>query len=262
MIRVDGVSKFFERGRGAKQILRCLCGRGENRGRFCALKNVSLQVNDHESLSIIGANGAGKSTLLSLIAGLAQPDEGRIEVGGSMATLLELGSGFHPDLTGFENLKLNASLLGFTRRQVEDLCTQIVEFADIGDSLHEPTRTYSTGMVLRLAFSIAIHLDPSILIIDEVLAVGDAGFQSKCRERIRQFRQRGKTLLCVTHDHGAVLELCDKAIWLDHGEVMMYGKPGNVLAAYQERAGILQAGTSALVDLNTAPASAERAAAS
>jgi lipopolysaccharide transport system ATP-binding protein len=180
----------------------------------------------------VGRNGAGKSTLLGLVAGLARPDCGRIAVEGRVAALLELGSGFHPDLTGFENLRLNASLLGLSRRRTEEVAGAIAEFADIGDFLREPLRTYSTGMLMRLAFAIAIHVDPDILIVDEVLAVGDQAFQQKCFERIRSFRSEGKTLLFVSHATQLVREICNRGLWLEHGKVRMDGAAAEVLEAY------------------------------
>ena len=160
---------------------------------------------------------------------------------GQVAALLELGSGFHPELTGEENLRLNASLLGLSRKRTAELFETIVAFADIGDFMREPLRTYSTGMMMRLAFSVAINVAPDILIVDEVLAVGDTAFQAKCFERIRQFRRSGKTLLFVSHSTVLVRQVCDRAIWLTHGEVTMDAKAGEVLDAYTrggERAGI------------------------
>ena len=203
--------------------------------RFFAVKNVSFHVNSGESLAVIGPNGAGKSTLLGLVAGLSLPDSGKVVINGRVAALLELGSGFHPDLTGTENVYLNASLLGLSKTRTRELFDEIVDFSGIGEFIEEPLRTYSTGMMMRLAFSVAINMDPEILLIDEVLAVGDAAFQVKCFEKIREFRRAGKTLLCVSHASGMVQELCDHALWLDHGEVMMAGSIVEVAQAYAGR---------------------------
>jgi ABC-type polysaccharide/polyol phosphate transport system ATPase subunit len=202
--------------------------------RFYALNHLSFHLDAGEGVAVIGANGAGKSTLLGLVSGLSQPDAGTVMVNGRIAALLELGSGFHPDLTGAENVALNASLLGLGRTRTRELFDGIVEFSGIGDFIREPLRTYSTGMVMRLAFAVAINMDPEILIIDEVLAVGDAAFQEKCFERLRGFRHAGKTLLCVSHAHRLVGQLCDRAIWLNHGELMMNGSYKEVSAAYAE----------------------------
>lgn len=199
------------------------------------MRNVSFTLNRGEGLAVIGGNGAGKSTLLSLVAGLAPSDEGRIAVDGRIAALFELGSGFHPDLTGIENIRLNASLLGLGRARLHALFDQIVEFSGIGEFVEEPIRTYSSGMILRLAFSVAIHLDPEILVVDEILAVGDVAFQQKCFDKIREFRKAGKTLLCVSHASGMVQEFCDRALWLDHGELLMDGKIDEVFDAYTGR---------------------------
>ncbi|HWQ57273.1 MAG TPA: ABC transporter ATP-binding protein [Bryobacteraceae bacterium] len=196
---------------------------------------MSFRVEPRESLAVIGPNGAGKSTLLSLVAGLAKPDEGVIAVTGRVAALLELGSGFHYDLTGAENVRLNASLLGLTRKETSRLFDSIVDFSGIGDFIREPLRTYSSGMVMRLAFSIAVNVDPDILLIDEVLAVGDQSFQAKCFEEIHKLRRNGKTLLCVSHAPGMLHELCDRAIWLDRGELVMEGPLGKVADAYAGR---------------------------
>jgi ABC-type polysaccharide/polyol phosphate transport system ATPase subunit len=234
LISFQNVSKSFHLHGGQKLMRDHLVHffRRWKKERFFALKHVTFQVNPGESMAVIGANGAGKSTLLSLVAGLSQPDEGAVMVNGCVAALLELGSGFHPDLTGAENVRLNALLLGLTRKRTRDLFDEIVDFAEIGDFISEPLRTYSSGMVMRLAFSVAINVDPEILLIDEVLAVGDAAFQQKCFERVRQFRRSGKTLLCVSHASGMVQELCDRALWLDHGSVVMTGPIQEVTEAY------------------------------
>ena len=236
MIAFEGVSKSFRHGAGARllrgHIQQWLRGRGGGGGRFFALRDVSFRLESGESLAVVGRNGAGKSTLLSLVAGLARPDRGRVTVEGRVAALLELGSGFHPDLTGVENLRLNASLLGLSRRRTEEVFGAIAAFADIGDFLREPLRTYSTGMLMRLAFAIAIHVDPDILIVDEVLAVGDQAFQAKCFERIRQFKAQGKTLLFVSHATQLVREICGRGLWLERGQVVMDGSSGEVLEAY------------------------------
>jgi ABC-type polysaccharide/polyol phosphate transport system ATPase subunit len=199
---------------------------------FYALKNVSFHVRPGEALGIVGANGAGKSTLLGLAAQLARPSAGKVIVNGRTAALLELGSGFHPDLTGAENVYLNASLLGFGRAQTKALYPKIVEFAEMGDFIQEPLRTYSSGMVMRLAFSVAVNVDPDILIIDEMLGVGDAAFQAKCFDRIRAFRRARKTFVCVSHAKDPLMAICDTAIWLDHGEKMIEGSVDQVWQAY------------------------------
>ena len=234
-IQFQSVSKSFHRHTERKLLRHSLVNllRGHHRERFCALKNISFELEEGSGLAVIGSNGAGKSTLLGLVAGLATPDEGSVTVNGRIAALLELGAGFHPDLTGAENVRVNASLIGLSRRRTAELFDQIVDFAGIEDFIGEPLRTYSTGMIMRLAFSVAINMDPEILIIDEVLAVGDQAFQAKCFERIHRFRQAGKTLLCVSHATGMVQELCDRAIWLDHGELVMSGRIRDVIEAYE-----------------------------
>jgi lipopolysaccharide transport system ATP-binding protein len=238
IVEFNGVSKIYYHG-GGRMLLRNRVQEwisGKRPESFAAVKNVSFELKRGESMAVIGSNGAGKSTLLSLVAGLSKPDGGSIAVNGRIAALLELGSGFHSDLTGTENVTLNASLLGLSRKRTAELFDQIVEFSGIGhDFIDEPLRTYSTGMVMRLAFSVAINMDPDVLLVDEVLAVGDALFQEKCFQKIREFRQSGKSLLCVSHATGMVQELCDQAIWLDHGEVMMSGAISDVMAAYNGR---------------------------
>src|SRR6202046_4432213 len=186
LIEFQNVSKWFPHSTG-RQLLRTHIARWFGKvhhEKFYALRNVSFQLEDGESLAIVGSNGAGKSTLLSLAAALAPPDEGTVRVKGRVAALLELGSGFHPDLTGAENLVLNAALLGLSKRKTNELFDHIVEFSGIREFIDEPLRTYSTGMIMRLAFSIAIQCEPDILLIDEVLGVGDAAFQAKCREAL------------------------------------------------------------------------------
>jgi ABC-type polysaccharide/polyol phosphate transport system ATPase subunit len=233
-IAFQSVSKSFHRHAGRLLLRHRLANwlRAQRGERFYALKNVSFELEEGEGLAVIGPNGAGKSTLLALVAGLVTPDTGTVAVNGRIAALLELGSGFHPDLTGAENVRVNASLIGLSRRRTAELFDQIAEFAGIGDFIGEPLRTYSTGMIMRLAFSVAINTDPEILLIDEVLAVGDQAFQAKCFERIHRFRHAGKTLLCVSHAPGMVQELCGRAIWLDHGELMMSGRIRDVIEAY------------------------------
>lgn len=242
MVRIDfqNVSKSFPHTAG-RMLLRnhFLKWRSDgHKERFYALKNVSFQVRDGESLAIIGRNGAGKSTLLSLVAGLASPETGTVRVEGRIAALLELGSGFHPDLTGAENLILNASLLGLSRRETYASVDSIVEFSGIGEFIDEPLKTYSSGMVVRLAFSVAIHTKPDILIVDEVLGVGDSAFQAKSAGALRQMREQGKTLLFVSHSGAAVQQMCDRALWLDHGQVMAEGDARQVLDAYEGKAAV------------------------
>jgi len=233
-IHFKHVSKIFQRRTGRKLIRHHFRDwfRHDPERDFYALKDVSFRIDDGESVAIVGRNGAGKSTLLSLVCGLSTAEKGRVEVSGQVAALLELGSGFHPDLTGAENVNLNASLLGFTRARTNALFDSIVEFSGVGDFIHEPLGTYSSGMMLRLAFSVALNLEPTILIIDEVLAVGDQAFQEKCFDKISELRNSGRTLLCVSHSTAILLKLCDRALWLDHGELIMDGKAAEVLQLY------------------------------
>jgi ABC-type polysaccharide/polyol phosphate transport system ATPase subunit len=203
--------------------------------KFYALKGVSFQMEHGESLAVVGANGAGKSTLLNLVAALVPPDRGIVRVNGRVAALLELGAGFHPDLTGTENVRLNAALLGIGRKQMDAIFAEIVDFAELADFMAEPLRTYSSGMVMRLAFSVAINVNPDILLVDEVLAVGDHAFQAKCFERILNFRRQGKTILCVSHASGMVQQLCSRAIWLDRGDLLLDGPIAEVCDAYEGR---------------------------
>lgn len=237
VIEFNSVSKAFHRAVGQRLLrhyIEDLLGKPDP-DSFHALKNVSFSIKDGESVGVIGANGAGKSTLLSLVTRLAPPTTGSVAINGRVAALLELGAGFHPDLTGRENIRLNASLLGFSRKQAGDLYEAIVDFAELHDFIDEPLRTYSNGMMLRLAFGVAVNLDPQILIIDEVLAVGDQQFQAKCIEKIFEIRNQGKTILCVSHAHGTLQSLCTRALWLDHGQLVMDGPINEVMQAYEGR---------------------------
>ena len=238
LIEFQGVTKTFSRGAG-RQLLRGYMLEllhGGKRDRFVALHDISFSIESGESVAVIGPNGAGKSTLLGLVAQLADPDSGSVTVHGQVAALLELGSGFHGDLTGRENVHLNASLLGLARSQVNALFDEIVDFSGIGDFIDEPVRTYSSGMLMRLAFSVAVNVDPDILIVDELLAVGDQEFQDKCVRRVTDFQRRGKTLICVSHVASAVQQLCGRALWLDHGRLMMDGPSADVVESYRRGA--------------------------
>jgi lipopolysaccharide transport system ATP-binding protein len=207
-----------------------------SRERFHALRDVSFSLEHGESMGVIGRNGAGKSTLLNIATGLCRPTSGKIRVGGRIAPMLELASGFHPDLTGAENIQINAALLGLTRKQCRQRFDPIVEFSGIGDFLYEPLRTYSAGMMMRLAFSVAVHMDPDVLIIDEVIGVGDGDFFKKCQAKVLEFREAGKTILCVSHSVETLLLLCDRGLWLERGQVEFEGSMREVVLAYHESA--------------------------
>jgi ABC-type polysaccharide/polyol phosphate transport system ATPase subunit len=237
IIRCDNVWKLFRRHTGPKLLRHHLFGSRKEHSveTFEALKGVSFSVRSGEGMAIVGGNGAGKSTLLSLVAGLAKPDRGTVEVNGRVVALLELGSGFHPDLTGMENILMNAALLGYSEKQIRAQLDSIIDFSEIGDFLNEPLRSYSSGMILRLAFAVAIHMEAEIMIVDEVLAVGDKSFQAKCFDRVRQLRRTGTTFFCVSHVRSMVEELCERAIWLDHGSLVMDDSIGAVFDAYEGR---------------------------
>lgn len=202
--------------------------------RFTALENISFEVYKGECFGIIGRNGAGKSTLLGLIAGVLKPDKGEISVRGKISPLLELGAGFHPELTGRENIILNGILLGMTKREVLNKMDEIIEFSELGEFIDQPLRTYSSGMVARLGFSVVAHLDPDILLVDEILAVGDLNFQRKCMKKIESFRKNSVTIVIVSHSTEQIKRLCDRVMWIDEHKVKAIGKPDEVCRMYEE----------------------------
>ncbi|MFK8068824.1 MAG: ABC transporter ATP-binding protein [Gammaproteobacteria bacterium] len=203
---------------------------------FWALNDISFDVGRGETIGIVGRNGSGKSTLLQIICGTLSPSGGAVETNGRIAALLELGSGFNPEFTGRENVYMNAAVLGLSKEEISKCFDDIVNFADIGPFINQPAKTYSSGMMMRLAFAVAIHTDPQILIIDEALSVGDEVFQRKCFSRIEAIKKKGATILFVSHSGGTVVELCDKAILLDGGEMLIMDQPKRVIAEYQKLA--------------------------
>ena len=206
------------------------------RGRYTelwALREVDLDVAPGEALGIVGENGSGKSTLLKLLARIIPPHEGTIAVGGRVASMLELGAGFHPDFTGRENVYMNAAIQGLSRREVDDRMDAIIAFSELEAFIDNPVRTYSSGMYTRLGFAVASHVDSDVLLLDEVLAVGDEAFQRKCLGRVFEYRRGGGTVVFVSHDAEAVERVCDRAVLLEHGELMAEGRPGDVLATYR-----------------------------
>jgi lipopolysaccharide transport system ATP-binding protein len=235
-VSVRGLGKRYRLRHAApatfQQVLMAMM-RGAGSRPFWALRDVSFDVGPGESVAIIGSNGAGKSTLLRLVCGVGRPTTGEVRVNGRVAALLSLGAGFHPHLTGRENLYVSAIVAGLRRRQVKELFDTIVEFAELGDFIDQPLRTYSSGMQMRLGFSVAVHVDPAVMIIDEGLAVGDGHFKRKCLERIESFRRGGKTLLMVSHDTGIVRSFCTRVLWLRRGRVVADGPIDDLLPEYQ-----------------------------
>jgi len=199
---------------------------------FWALRDVSFDVQRGETFCIVGENGSGKSTLLQIVAGILEPTSGSAAVAGRMAALLELGAGFNPEFTGRDNVYLNASILGFNTRQIDERYDEIVAFADIGEFIHQRVKTYSNGMVVRLAFAVAIHVEPEILLVDEALAVGDFGFRQRAIRKVHELRARGVTILFVSHSMGDIKAVGDRVLWLDHGQVADLGEPDQVVARY------------------------------
>src|SRR5258708_6726215 len=200
-----------------------------------ALRNVSFEVRRGEALGIVGHNGAGKSTILKLLSSITTPTAGEIVVRGRLAPLIEVSSGFHPDLSGRENIHLNGSILGMSRAEISRKMERIIEFSGIRQFIDVPVKRYSTGMYLRLGFAIAAHLEPDILLLDEVLAVGDAAFQEKCHARIAELREAGVTMVLISHDLRAVLKLCDRALLLERGRIVGVGSPAEIVSEYQKR---------------------------
>lgn len=230
-IRVEAVGKCYRMYRKpSERLLHALTGAAKP-SEFWALKGVSLDIRRGETFGIVGRNGSGKSTLLQIVAGTLSQTEGQVSVAGRIAALLELGSGFNPDFTGRENVYLNATILGLSRREIDERMQSILDFAGIGDFIDQPVRSYSSGMSVRLAFAVIVHVDADVLIVDEALSVGDAFFSQKCMRFLREFQRRG-TLLFVSHDAAAVTNLCDRAVWLDKGTVQAIGDAKEVVEQY------------------------------
>ena len=199
---------------------------------FSAVRDVTFSVPKGRTLGVIGRNGSGKSTLLKLVAGITKPSTGSVEVDGRISALIELGAGFHPEISGRENVFINGIMLGLSKREITKRFDEIVEFAEMKDFIDAPVKTYSSGMYMRLGFAVAIHVDPEVLLVDEVLAVGDEGFTHKCLDKFAEFKRRGKTILLVTHSLGLVERFCDEALWMDGGELKGMGDPKRVVGAY------------------------------
>ena len=238
-IKVEHVSKRFLIGRQKEVSLRATLSnlfskQKQNSQEFWALNDVSFEINQGDVVGIIGKNGAGKSTLLKILSEITKPTHGRIEINGRIAALLEVGTGFHPDLTGRENVFLNGTILGMTRKEVRAKFDEIVGFSGVEKFIDTPVKYYSSGMYVRLAFAVAAHLEPEILVIDEVLAVGDAEFQKKCLGKMKDVATNGRTVLFVSHHLGSIRQLCNKGILLDSGRLTKVGEINNVIKAYQK----------------------------
>ena len=202
--------------------------------KFYALNNLSFEVKKGETVGIIGTNGSGKSTILKIITGVLTPTTGEVEVNGVISALLELGAGFNMDYTGIENIYMNGTMMGFSKKEMDAKLQEILDFADIGDFVYQPVKTYSSGMFVRLAFALAINVEPEILIVDEALSVGDVFFQSKCYRRMEEIRQQGTTILMVTHDMGSIIKYCDKVVLLNKGNFVAEGAPGHMVDLYKK----------------------------
>jgi len=249
LIEVDSVWKSFrlyhERQRYLKAAI--LRGRRSRYDEFWALSDVSFTVDEGKTFGVVGSNGSGKSTLLKCLTEIIYPEKGHISVNGRLAALLELGAGFQAELSGRENIFLNGAILGLHKRELENCFDDIVEFSELGRFIDTPVRNYSSGMVIRLGFAIAAHVNPEILIIDEVLSVGDQAFQKKCVDKVNSFKKQGKTILVVSHSMGLIEELCESAIWLDQGKLRASGTAVEVLTQYQlEKSGTKSTAVAAL----------------
>ena len=233
VLKVDHVSKYYNIGKNKFNIIRAILFNSKT-DLHCitALDDISFNVNKGEAFGIIGRNGAGKSTLLQIIAGTLRPNSGEIIINGRISALLELGSGFNPDFTGIENIYLSGSILGIKKDQMDSKLNEIKMFADIGDYINEPVRTYSSGMLMRVAFSVAVAVEPDLLIIDEALSVGDILFQQKCNSRLKDLLSKGVSLLVVTHDTSFVLNICRKALWIENGKMAYLGSANECVKQY------------------------------
>lgn len=244
---MKSVSKNFRRYHAARRRISLkewilhptrLHGAGEEPSdQLPAVQDISFSIPKRSTVGIIGPNGSGKTTLLKLISGIYRADNGTIAVSGRLSTLLGLGLGFHPELTGRENIFINGLILGLSRKQIRNRFEQIVDFSELAEFIDAPVRTYSSGMFMRLTFSIAVNVDPDILLLDEILAVGDAEFQKKCKLRMDQFREQGKTILLVTHDMHTAEKWCDRLLYLEHGRLIADGSPPEIVARYLNNTG-------------------------
>lgn len=236
-IEFKNVSKKFRKGQRLylKQALLDLFKKDVKRD-FWALKDVSFKIKKGESVGIIGVNGSGKSTLLKMIAGVLYPTEGNVEVSGRIGPLIELGAGFHPELSGRDNIYLNGVILGLSKGEIENKFDEIVDFAQLKDFIETPVKHYSSGMYMRLGFSVAVAISPDILLIDEILAVGDIGFQKKCINKIKEFQRAGKTCVIVSHNLDLVKNICEKVMLFDKGKLILMGDPDKVISRYFSKA--------------------------
>ena len=236
-IIVKNVTKTFnvylDKSNSLKESLISLFSRNRKEKRV-VLNDVSLNIKKGEAVALIGVNGSGKSTLLKLMTKIIYPNKGTIKVNGKLTSLLELGAGFHPDFSGRENIYFNASIFGLTKEQIDKRIDDIIEFSELGSYIDNPVRTYSSGMYMRLAFSVAINVDAEVLLIDEILAVGDQHFQDKCLNKMKELRENGKTMVFVTHSMAQVRALCTRAVWLYEGKIRMDGETNEVVDAYLE----------------------------
>lgn len=232
MIKADHITKEFKLYHNPSDRLREIVFRRTLHRKFFALKDVSFEVEEGQSLGVVGQNGAGKSTLLKILTGVLLPDSGGIHVDGRITGILELGTGFNAEFTGLQNIFLNGTLLGISKKQINERLDTIIGFSELGDFINEPIKLYSSGMVMRLAFSIAIHADPKAFVVDEALSVGDAYFQQKCMRKIKEFKNNGGSIIFVSHDINAVKILCDRALLLDQGSKIEEGEPDKIINTY------------------------------
>jgi len=242
-VSLEHVSKRFVRHVDRRNSLkeRIIRGRSRNSEDFWAVKDVSLEIPKGSVYGLIGHNGSGKSTLLKLMSGIYRPTEGKIHIDGRLAALIELGAGFHPDMTGIENIRLNGSILGLSRKEIDDSTQEIIDFSGLREFINDPVKHYSSGMYVRLGFSVAVHMKPDILVVDEVLAVGDEEFQRRCEDHLYSLRRAGKTIVVVSHGMGQLEALCDEICWLEHGEVQETGPAPKVIRSYLERVNTAEA---------------------
>jgi ABC-type polysaccharide/polyol phosphate transport system ATPase subunit len=234
-IKVNHVYKsfnvYYDRANTLKERL-LFIGRNKKREKREILNDINIDIKKGETVALIGVNGSGKSTLLKLMTQIIFPNKGTIETHGKLTSLLELGAGFHPDFSGRENIYFNSSIFGLTKKEIDSRLDQIIEFSELGELIDNPVRTYSSGQYMRLAFSVAINVDAEILLIDEILSVGDQHFQEKCFNKMRELKKEGKTMVFVTHSMESVRNLCDRAIWLYNGKVRMDGNTNEVVDEY------------------------------